>query len=63
MGSWPEAMGHQSQGWHVFLCPLIQVSIGFLQRDERWSYLRNKKNQLWVFISLEAPAKFWLSFE
>ena len=31
--------------------------------DELWSYLKRKKCQLWVFISLEVCSRFWLGFE
>jgi IS1 family transposase len=31
--------------------------------DELWSYLKRKKCQLWVFISLEVVSRFWLGFE
>ncbi len=31
--------------------------------DELWSYLKNKKRQLWVFIALESKTKFWVNFE
>ncbi|WP_027355015.1 IS1 family transposase, partial [Desulfosarcina sp. BuS5] len=35
----------------------------FLQMDELWSYLKNKSQQLWVFIALESTTKFWIGFE
>ena len=31
--------------------------------DELWSYLKNKKRQLWLFIALESVTKFWVNFE
>ena len=31
--------------------------------DELWSYLKNKNQQLWVFIALESTTKFWIGFE
>ncbi|WDN89128.1 hypothetical protein BuS5_02096 [Desulfosarcina sp. BuS5] len=31
--------------------------------DELWSYLKNKSQQLWVFIALESTTKFWIGFE
>ena len=34
-----------------------------IQMDEIWSYLRKKKRQLWLFITLEAQTKFWVNFE
>ncbi len=39
------------------------ITIEFLQRSELWSYLKNKKRQLWVFIALESKTKFWVNFE
>jgi hypothetical protein len=31
--------------------------------DELWSFLRNKKNQLWVFVGFEVDSRFWMNFE
>ena len=31
--------------------------------DELWSYIKNKKRQLWVFIALESETKFQIFFE
>ncbi len=46
-----------------FISLLIGITIEFLQMDELWSYLKNKKRQLWVFIALESKTKFWVNFE
>ena len=46
-----------------FICLLIGITIEFLQLDELWSYLKNKKRQLWIFIGLESRTKFWVNFE
>ena len=63
IASWQKAIGHKAERFHFFLCLSIQMNILFLQMDELWSYLKNKKQQLWVFISLEANTKFWLTFQ
>ena len=31
--------------------------------DELWSYVGNKSHQLWVFIAIDTPIKFWINFE
>ncbi|MDD5321548.1 MAG: IS1 family transposase [Methylococcales bacterium] len=31
--------------------------------DELWSFLRNKNNQLWVFVGFDAGSRFWMNFE
>ncbi|MEL4898327.1 IS1 family transposase [Crocosphaera sp. Alani8] len=41
----------------------IALNLLYLQMDELWSYLKKKKKQLWVFITLEANNKFWVNFE
>lgn len=63
IASWQQAIGHKAERFHLFLCLTIQIKILFLQMDELWSYLKRKKQQLWVFISLEANTKFWLTFQ
>ena len=37
--------------------------INFLQLDEFWSYVKNKKKQLWGFTCVDAESRFWLNFE
>ena len=41
----------------------ISLIINFLQLDELWSYVKNKKKQLWGFTSIDAKSRFWLNFE
>ncbi len=60
---WLPAIGHKGQQLHFFLCLNIGISILSLQIDELWSYLKNKRRQLWVFIALESDTKFWINFE
>ena len=48
---WVEAIAEKSQRFHNFICLLIGITIEYLQRSELWSYLKNKKRQLWVFIA------------
>ncbi len=60
---WQQALGKKSQRFHLALCTLIGLTLTFIQMDEIWSYLKRKKRQLWVFITLEAETKFWINFE
>ncbi len=60
---WQKALGQKSQSFHLALCTLIGLTLTFLQMDEIWSYLKKKKRQMWVFITLEARTKFWINFE
>ncbi len=60
---WVKAISEKSQNFHNFICVVIGITIEFLQMDELWSYLKNKKRQLWVFIALESKTKFWVNFE
>ena len=60
---WQKAIGQKGQQFHLFLFFTIGLTILFLQMDELWSYLKNKSQQLWVFIALESTTKFWIGFE
>jgi hypothetical protein len=60
---WQKALGKKSQSFHFALCTVIGLTLTFIQMDEIWSYLKKKKRQLWVFITLEAQTKFWVNFE
>ncbi len=60
---WQKALGKKSQCFHLALCPLIGLTLSFIQMDEIWSYLKRKRRQLWAFITLEAQTKFWVNFE
>jgi IS1 family transposase len=31
--------------------------------DGLWSFLKNKNNQLWVFVGFEVDSRFWMNFE
>jgi len=61
--TWLKAIGQKGQQFHIFVCLAIKIKILFLQMDEMWSYIKNKKRQLWVFIALEAETKFQICFE
>ncbi len=41
----------------------ISLIVNFLQLDEFWSYVKNKKKQVWGFTSIDAESRFWLNFE
>ena len=61
--TWLKAISKKGQQFHLFLCLAIKINIIFLQMDELWSYVINKKKQLWVFIALESESKFQICFE
>ncbi len=52
VGPWQKALGKKSQSFHLALCTLIGLTLTFIQMDENWSYLKKKKRQLWVFITV-----------
>lgn len=60
---WQKAIGQKGHQFHRFFCFTIGLTILFLQMNELWSYLKNKNQQLWVFIALESTTKFWIGFE
>jgi len=60
---WLSAIGNKAERFHIFICLAILLKLIFVQMDELWSYLRGKSHQLWVFIALDAPTKFWINFE
>ena len=59
--SWIECISNKVEKFHNFKC--ILLIINFLQLDELWSYVKNKKKQLWGFTSIDAESRFWLNFE
>ena len=61
--NWVKAIASKSERFHNFICIFLGITIEFLQMDELWSYLKNKKRQLWIFIALESRSKFWVNFE
>ncbi len=61
--NWVRAIGEKSERFHNFIFVFIGITIEFLQMDELWSYLKNKRRQLWIFIALESQSKFWVNFE
>ncbi|WP_202895347.1 IS1 family transposase [Iningainema tapete] len=60
---WLGGIAEKSQRFHESICLIIGITIQFLQMDELWSYLKNKKRQLWVFLALDPSSKFWINFE
>ena len=60
---WVKEIADKSQRFHEFICLSIGLNFLFLQMDELWSYLKKKKKQLWVFVSLDPQSKFWVNFE
>jgi IS1 family transposase len=59
--SWIECIANKAEKFHLFMC--ISLIINFLQLDELWSYVNNKKKQLSGFTSIDAKSRFWLNFE
>ncbi len=49
--NWVKAIAEKSERFHNFICVFLGITIEFLQMDELWSYLKNKKRQLWIFIA------------
>lgn len=60
---WQKTLAQKCESFHLALCSLIGLTLMSIQMDEIWSYLRKKKCQLWLFITLEAQTKFWVNFE
>ena len=60
---WQKALSQKCESLHLALCSLIGLTLISIQMDEIWSYLRKKKRQLWLFITLESTTKFWVNFE
>ncbi len=61
--NWVEAIAEKSERFHNFIGIFLGITIEFLQMDKLWSYLKNKKRQVWIFIALESQTKFWVNFE
>ena len=49
--------------FHNVMCLSITLTVLFIQMDELWSFLKNKKSQLWVFVGFEVDSRFWMNFE
>lgn len=60
--SWQKALSLKCESFHLALCSLIGLTLISIQMDEIWSYLKNKKRQLWLFITIESTTKFWVNF-
>ena len=60
---WQKALSQKSKSFHLALCSLIGLTLISIQMDEIWSYLKKKKRQLWLFITIESKTKFWVNFE
>jgi IS1 family transposase len=60
--SWQRCMSKKVRRFHELICTLLTLNVLFVQMDELWSYLGNKRKQLWVFIGFEVESRFWLNF-
>jgi len=63
VGIWQQSVSKKTSLFHNFICLSIPLAMMFIQMDELWSYLKNKKHQLWVFVGLEVNSRFWINFE
>lgn len=63
IATWQKGVMKKSSLFHNFICLSITLTVLFFQMDELWSYLKNKKCQLWVFIGFEVDSRFWINFE
>ncbi|NOR81597.1 MAG: transposase [Methyloprofundus sp.] len=60
---WQRSISKKANVFHEDLCLTITLATFFLQMDELWSYLGNKRKQLWVFVGFEVESRFWINFE
>jgi IS1 family transposase len=63
IATWQRGVSKKTNIFHDFICLSITLTVIFIQMDELWSYLRNKNNQLWVFVGFEVDSRFWMNFE
>ena len=60
---WVKAVSKKSEYFHIFICLALKLNLSFIQLDELWSFLKSKSHQLWVFIGIDVPTRFWINFE
>jgi IS1 family transposase len=63
IAAWQRGVSKKTNIFHDIICLSITLTVIFIQMDELWSFLRNKNNQLWVFIGFEVESRFWMNFE
>jgi len=63
ISTWQRSISKKANVFHEDLCLTITLATFFLQMDELWSYLGNKRKQLWVFVGFEVESRFWINFE
>jgi IS1 family transposase len=63
IATWQRGVSQKTKLFHDHICLSITLTVIFIQMDELWSYLRNKNNQLWVFVGFEVDSRFWMNFE
>jgi len=61
--TWLNAIGKKAEQFHIFVCLALQLNLLLVQMDELWSFVGSKSHQLWVFIGIDAPTKFWINFD
>ena len=63
IATWQRSISKKANLFHETLCLTATLITFFLQMDELWSYLGNKRKQLWVFVGFEVESRFWINFE
>ena len=63
IATWQRSFSKKANIFHESLCLMVTLATFFLQMDELWSYLGNKRKPLWVFIGFEVETRFWVNFE
>lgn len=63
IATWQRGVSQKANLFHNVVCLSITLTVLFIQRDELWSFLRNKNSQLWVLVGLEVDSRFWMNFE
>ncbi len=62
IATWQRGVSKKANLFHDVICLSIILTVLFIQRDELWSFLKNKNNTLWV-VGFEVDSRFWLNFE
>lgn len=58
IAAWTKPIAKKSLQFHIWICTAIGLMIRFLQMDELWSYVINKKNNFGFLLPLTFPHAF-----